>query len=148
MTIQVAHWEHFAHQAEVGVRGVGETLDQAFEQVGLALTAVITDPEVVHPTQAVVIECEATRASLLLQGWLDQLTFEMNTRHMLFRRYEVHLGPPDLGGALSLYALAWGEAVDPNLHHPAVEVSAATYSELEVSQDEQGHWIAQCVVEV
>ena len=147
MTTGVAHWEHFAHQAEVGVRGVGETLDQAFEQVGLALTAVITDPSAVHPTQAVVIECEATRASLLLENWLSQLALEMDTRHMVFGRFEVHLGPPDLGGALSLYALVWGEAVDPELHPPVV-VKGATYDDLEITQDELGHWVAQCVVEI
>ena len=41
-----ANWEHFTHDADMGVRGYGETKSQAFEQVALALTAVITGPPV------------------------------------------------------------------------------------------------------
>ena len=33
-------------------------------------------------------------------------------------------------------------------HHPAVEVKGATYTELSVKRDEEGRWIAQCVVDV
>ena len=42
-----AGWEHFSHDADIGVRGWGQTLAQAFEQAALALTAVVTDAEVV-----------------------------------------------------------------------------------------------------
>ncbi len=148
MTAQVGRWEHFYHQADVGVRGIGPTLDAAFEQVALALTAVVTNPALVRPTQAVVIECEASRVSLLLVDWLNHLVYEMATRRMLFSRFEVRLSPPDLGGALSLYGRAWGELVDPLRHQPAVEIKGATYSELKVAQDEQGYWVVQCVVDV
>ncbi|MBO1435999.1 archease [Meiothermus sp. CFH 77666] len=148
MTTQLGRWEHFYHQADVGVRGIGPTLDAAFEQVALALTAVVTDPALVRPTQAVVIECEASRVSLLLVNWLNRLIYEMATRRMLFSRFEVHVSPPDLGGALSLYARAWGETVDPERHQPAVEVKGATYSELEVTQNPEGLWVVQCVVDV
>ena len=39
-----AHWEHFSHEADIGIRGVGPTLATAFEQAAIAMTAVITDP--------------------------------------------------------------------------------------------------------
>ena len=39
-----ARWEHFPHDADIGVRGFGPTVVAAFEQAALALTAVITDP--------------------------------------------------------------------------------------------------------
>ena len=42
-----ARWQHFHHGADVGVRGIGSTLAQAFEQAALALTAVVTDPATV-----------------------------------------------------------------------------------------------------
>ena len=37
-----AGWEHFPHDADVGVRGWGATAAEAFEQAALALTAVVT----------------------------------------------------------------------------------------------------------
>jgi len=39
-----ARWEHFPHDADVGVRGYGTTKAEAFEQAALALCAVVTDP--------------------------------------------------------------------------------------------------------
>ena len=45
-------WEHFAHDADIGVRGSGATLAGAFEQAAVALTAVVTDPRRVAPTRS------------------------------------------------------------------------------------------------
>jgi SHS2 domain-containing protein len=39
-------WEHFPHDADVGVRGFGATAAEAFEQAALALTAIVTTAEV------------------------------------------------------------------------------------------------------
>ncbi|HMB29935.1 MAG TPA: archease, partial [Blastocatellia bacterium] len=39
------YWDHFSHEADMGVLGVGATKEEAFEQAAVALTAVITDPE-------------------------------------------------------------------------------------------------------
>jgi tRNA nucleotidyltransferase (CCA-adding enzyme) len=52
-------WEHFAHQADIGIRGTGATLSEALEQAACAMTAVITDPDLVRATRMVEIRCEA-----------------------------------------------------------------------------------------
>lgn len=135
-------WEHFPHQADVGVRGLGATLEEAFEQAALALTAVITDPAAVAPKEMIQLSCEAPGAELLLVDWLNLLIYEMATRNMLFSRFEVHLENNRLA------AQAWGEALDSERHHPAVEVKGATYTALKVTQQPDGSWLAQCVVDV
>ncbi|MHB0982678.1 MAG: archease [Thiobacillus sp.] len=137
-----ARWEHFPHQADMGVRGVGPTLEAAFEQAALAMTAVVTDPASVAPAMAVDIDCEARDNELLLVDWLNALILEMAARHMLFSRFEVSLD------GRHLHATAWGEAVDVEKHQPAVEIKGATYTELKVAKDETGRWLAQCVVDV
>lgn len=135
-------WEHFPHQSDIGVRGIGSTKEAAFEGAGLAMTAVITDPESVTPTQAVSIACEAPDDELLLVDWLNALVYEMATRKMLFSRFAVRIDGHSLQGT------AWGEPVEVAKHQPAVEVKGATYTELSVKQDERGRWVAQCVVDV
>lgn len=135
-------WEHFTHEADIGVRGIGTTKEAAFEEAGLALTAVVTDPAAVSPMQAVTIVCEAPDQELLLVDWLNALVYEMATRNMLFGRFQVRLDE------YSLHATAWGESVEVTRHQPAVEVKGATYTELAVKKDERGRWIAQCVVDV
>jgi SHS2 domain-containing protein len=137
-----AYWEHFSHVADVGVRGFGRNMDEAFEQAALALTAVITEPGSVRPEQMVDLACAAPNPEILLADWLNALVFEMATRHMLFARFEVRIS------GQRLTAKAWGEAVDNARHQPAAEVKGATLSELEVARDADGRWHAQCIVDV
>jgi tRNA nucleotidyltransferase (CCA-adding enzyme) len=138
----MSNWEHFQHQADIGVRGQGSTLSEAFEQAALALTAVVIDPATVAQLEMIRIECSAPDTELLLADWLNALICEMATRKMLFSRFEVSLA----GNALA--AFAWGEPIDLNRHQIAVEVKGATYTELKVEKMTSGSWIAQCVVDV
>jgi SHS2 domain-containing protein len=137
-----AGWEHFPHQADIGVRGLGPTRERAFEQAAVALTAVITSPDKVEAVEKVEIGCCATDDELLLVDWLNCLVYEMGTRRMLFGRFEVRIEGDELDAA------AWGEKMDVSKHCPVIEVKAATYAELSVRQDEDGTWVAQCVVDV
>lgn len=136
------YWEHFPHEADIGVRGVAPTASAAFCEAALALTAVITDPARVVPRRHVEIHCDAPDLELLLADWLNALIFEMTTRHMLFSRYSVEIRAGHLHGT------AVGETIDPARHQPAVEVKGATMTELRVFQDANGRWLAQCVVDV
>jgi tRNA nucleotidyltransferase (CCA-adding enzyme) len=138
-----AHWEHFAHEADVGVRGIGPTREAAFEQAALALMHAIADPARVDPRDVVEIACEAPDDALLLVDWLNALIFEVATRGMLFARFEVSI---DDGHRLA--GRAWGEPIDPARHEMAVEVKGATYTDLAVAARPDGGWLAQCVVDV
>lgn len=142
MSSPIPRWEHFAHGADIGVRGVGRTPAQAFEQAALALTAVIADPASVAAQTAVDIACEAPDTELLLADWLNALVYEMQVRSMLFGRFEVSIE------GTRLAARAWGEPVDVARHQPAVEVKGATYTQLAVRRLDDGNWLAQCVVDV
>jgi tRNA nucleotidyltransferase (CCA-adding enzyme) len=136
------HWEHFPHEADMGVRGFGANREQAFEQAALALTSVIADLGKVEAHAAIEIECDAPDQELLFVDWLNALVYEMATRHMLFSRYAVHLD------GTRLTATAWGEPLDIARHQPAVEVKGATYTGLRVAQVADGHWLAECIVDV
>lgn len=135
-------WEHFQHQADIGIRGLGTTKEQAFQQAAMALTAVITDLDKVEPKEKLEIKCKADDDELLLVDWLNSLLYEMDVRKMLFSRFEVRIQEKWLN------ATVWGQRMDVCKHSPAVEVKAATYESLSVRQDEDGVWVAQCVVDV
>lgn len=135
-------YEHFPHGADVGVRGYGDTLEQAFEGAALAMTAAVTDPREVSAASEVGIACEAPDDELLLVDWLNALVYEMSTGNMLFSRFEVHIEDGSLRGK------AWGEIVDAARHQPAVEVKGATLTGLRVVRDPGGTWVAQCIIDV
>lgn len=140
--MSLASWEHFYHMADIGVRGRGRTLSEAFEQTALALSAVITEPKRIQAQQVIEISCSAPDHELLLVDWLNAIIFEMATRKMLFSRFEVSLQDLQLTGR------AWGEKIDIIRHRPTVEIKGATYTELKVEQQADGYWLAQCVVDV
>ncbi|HXV14844.1 MAG TPA: archease [Candidatus Krumholzibacteria bacterium] len=138
-----ARWEHFPHGADIGIRGLGPTLDAAFEQVALALTAVMTEPARVEARETIEVSCTASNPDDLLYDWIDAIVFEMATRGMLFGAYDVRIEGNRLASRLR------GERVDRARHEPAVEVKGPTYTQLHVSHDEaRDEWVAQCVVDV
>jgi SHS2 domain-containing protein len=135
-------WETFPHEADIGVRGFGATLAEAFAGVAEAMIAAVCDPAQVMAREAVNIECAAPDDELLLVDWLNALVYEMATRHMLFSRFEVNIA------GHRLKAKAWGESVVAARHRPAAEVKGASFCELAVRQQPDGRWLAQCVVDV
>ena len=137
-----AHWEHFEHEADMGVLGVGTTLAEAFEQAALAMTAIIADPERIAPEVKVDIRCGDLDVELLFVDWLNALIYEMSSNRMLFSRFEVNVEDH------RIRATAWGEKIDPARHQPVVEIKGATYTALRVYQDDDGLWHAQTVVDV
>lgn len=137
-----AGWEHFEHQADIGLRAWGPDLPTALAEIGLALTGVVTDPAGVLPRDAVRLKCSAADAELLVVEWLDAVIYAMATHRMLFAGYVV-----DLEG-YGLTAVAWGESVDRERHAPAVEVKGATLTGLKAEQDASGAWLLECVVDV
>jgi tRNA nucleotidyltransferase (CCA-adding enzyme) len=139
---RLQYWEHFAHGADIGVRGVAPSLAGAFEQAALALTAVVTEPAGLNHDELVEVACEAPDLELLLVDWLNALIYEMVTRRLVFRRFEVRLD----GGQLR--AMAWGQSIESPGIELAVEPKGATYTALHVGQRPDGHWVAQCVVDV
>jgi SHS2 domain-containing protein len=136
-----ARWEHFPHEADVGVRGFGRTAAEAFEQGGLALTAVITSATIT-PSTSVQVSCEAPDLEMLFVEWLNAIIYEMAVRKMLFGHFEVRLAGKRLDATL------WGEPVDVARHAPACEPKGATYTALKVAADSEGTWSAACVVDV
>ncbi|MEW6692187.1 MAG: archease [Pseudomonadota bacterium] len=135
------HWQHFEHVADIGVRGLGPTAAEAFAQAALALTALVVDPAAVESRESMTVDLEGADLDYLFYDWINALVYAMATRRMLFGRFEVELTPG------RLHATVWGEPLDRARHQPVVEVKGATLTELSVSE-ENGQWIAQCVVDV
>ncbi len=89
--MKTSGWEHFPHQADIGIRGSGATKEEAFGEAAMALTAVITKLELVRPIEEVRISCHAANDELLFVDWL-KFCNNSRQRHgslaegLLFRR--------------------------------------------------------------
>jgi tRNA nucleotidyltransferase (CCA-adding enzyme) len=141
MTTMSGHWEHFPHGADIGIRGVGDTPAEAFAQAAQAVTAAVVDPTTVAAKRSVNIHCTGADLEDLFYSWLNAVIWEMSVQRMLFGKFDVAINGD------TLHAVAYGEAVSPARHEPAVEVKGATYTALSV-RHQGGDWVAECVIDV
>ena len=135
-------WEHFSHGSDIGVRGIGSSVEEAFEQAALALTAVVANATTIEQKEIIEVHCDAPDLELLLVSWLIAIIYEMAVKKMLFGAFRIVLDSCSLRGTLV------GEKVDPERHQVAVEARGATVTELSVRRDQDGQWLAQCVIDV
>jgi SHS2 domain-containing protein len=124
------------------VRGFGASIEEAFEQAAVALTAVVADVSRIEKKETVEVRCDAPDFELLLVSWLNTIIYEMAVRTMLFKSFRVVMSGCSLTGTLV------GERVDPQRHRVAVETKGATVTALRVHRNPDGQWLAQCVVDV
>ena len=136
-------YETFDHEADIGVRGYGRTLEEAFENAARAMFSVMVDLSRVRRVKKFHITVEAPDVEALLVEWLNQLLAIADLEGYLFSDFEVKIS----GDGTRLEGYAWGEPIDRERHEVSVEVKGATYSMLEVGK-EDGRYRAQCVVDV
>jgi SHS2 domain-containing protein len=134
-------YETFEHEADIGVRGYGRSMEQAFESAALALYSVMVNIKRVEQKEERNITASAPDSELLLVEWLNALLSLSDIERMVFSRFEVKIDGSTLSGA------AWGESLDKERHELGVEVKGATYHMLKVTEDD-GKYSAQCVVDV
>jgi SHS2 domain-containing protein len=140
--MKAPRWEHFSHGSDIGVRGFGASVEEAFEQAAVALTAVVADVSRVRQVASIEVHSSAPDLELLLVNWLNAVIYEMAVRRMLFSGFQVTTSGCFLTGKL------FGEKVDPERHQLAVEAKGATLTALRVAREQDDQWLAECVVDV
>ncbi len=134
-------YETFEHKADVGVKGYGSSVEEAFENGARALFSVMVDLEAIDGNEKQDIECSADDIEALFVEWLNGLLSTADAEGLVFSDFGVEIE----GNSLRGWAL--GERLDHEKHRPVVEVKAATYHMLKVEKVND-LYIAQCVVDV
>jgi len=134
-------YETFEHEADIGIRGYGRSIEEAFENSAVALYSVMVDLTSVEPKERRMIAASAPDRELLLVEWLNALLSLSDIERMVFSRFEIKISDTALSGT------AWGEKLDEKRHELGVEVKGATYHMLKVTES-GGTYTAQCVVDV
>lgn len=137
-------YETFEHEADVGVRGFGKTMEEAFQNGAKAMFSVMVDLDKVEPEREVEISCEAQDNETLFVEWLNELLSIADIKSMVFSKFEVKVDETD---GKKLHGFAYGEELSQKKHRPKIEVKAATYSQMKVYK-EKDIWIAQCIVDI
>jgi SHS2 domain-containing protein len=131
---------YFEHDADMGIVGRGESIEEAFEHAANAAFAMMADPAQIRPQTSVAIEFEEADAELALVTWLNLLFGHARSRALIFGRFHLHRDGARWNGS------AEGEPWRAGLER-GVEVKGATLTGLAVTQQD-GIWEARCVVDV
>jgi SHS2 domain-containing protein len=134
-------YETFEHEADIGIRGFGSSIEQAFENAALALYSVVVNVKLVRQKERREVSVSAADQELLLVEWLNTLLSLSDIERMVFSKFAVSISGTTLTGT------AWGEKLNRERHEPGVEVKGATYHMLFVKKEGKDY-IAQCVVDV
>jgi len=135
------NYETFEHEADIGIRGFGDSMAEAFENAACAMYSVMVNIQTIEPKEKRSVAVSAPDRELLLIEWLNALLSLSDVERMVFSKFEVKID------GTSLIGTAWGEALDRVRHQPHVEIKGATFHMLSV-QELDNRYVAQCVVDV
>ena len=131
---------YFEHDADMGIIGWGDTVEQAFEAAAQAVFGIVTNLDSVESSSVVMIEFEESDPEFALVTWLNLLLGKARELGMVFCRFRVqHQGN-------HWHMEASGEKWRPDLER-GVEVKGATLTMLSVRKT-GATWEARCVVDV
>ena len=137
----MAAYETFEHESDIGIRGFGGSIEEAFENAAVALYYVMVNTGKIATKETRVVTVSAPDRELLLVEWLNALLSLSDIERMVFSKFEVKIKDMLLTGTV------WGEPLDRARHEAHVEVKGATYHLLSV-KEQDGRYTAQCVVDV
>jgi len=133
-------YTYFEHDADMGIVGRGDSIEEAFEHAAAAVFAMMSDPARIRPQASVAIEFEEADAELALVTWLNLLLGQARSHALIFGRFRLRRDGTHWSGT------AEGEPWRAGLER-GVEVKGATLTGLAVMQQD-GTWEVRCVVDV
>jgi SHS2 domain-containing protein len=140
MTMMTTDENYFDHDADIGIIGRGNSLEECFVDAATAMFALMANLSNVEPKISITFEFEETDVELAFVTWLNSLIAKAQAENLLLCRFQIrennHLW----------YGEAQGEKWRDDIER-GIDVKGATLTMLSVKQTD-GHWEAKCVVDV
>ncbi len=135
-------WEHFEVEADVGVRGWGDSRAVAVAQATLGVFALLVDPAEVEAREVREVRAQADGPETLLVAWVDECLYVHDIEGFVVREVEMTVCTDTLA-----HGLLRGEPLDPARHHVGTVVKGATYHTVALTVSDGVHE-ARVIVDV
>jgi len=140
--MSAASWEHFEVEADVGVRGWGDSRAAAVAQATLGVFALLVDPAEVEPREVREVRAQADGPETLLVAWIDECLYVHDIEGFVVREVVMTVCTDTLA-----HGLLHGEPLDTSRHRVGTVVKGATYHAVALSVREGVHE-ARIIVDV
>ncbi len=135
------------HTADIMVEGIGETLEEAFEAIALALISVMVDIRIVKSKYRLSGEVRTENGNFedLLIDFLNKLIFIKDAKKFIFSDVRVSI-KKERGNLVAEFELE-GDYYTSSEYEFSVDVKGASYSAAKVEKVGD-RYICRCVVDV
>ena len=139
--------ETLEHTADMGLRGWGGTPAEAFEETALAMLELIMDRKGVRARDEFTLSIGGTDLTGLLVEFLNELLSLSDIEDSAFVSVRIERLEGE-GGEWDLDAVIGGVPRERFAGQLQAEVKAATWYGASVERDDEGRWVAGCVVDL
>jgi SHS2 domain-containing protein len=139
--------ETLEHTADMGIRGWGASLEEALEETAASMFELMADIHGLEPGVEVTVTCSGKDEGELLVEFLNALICAADVKELILCSAVIDSLKKNRDG-WSLEAIGRGVPRDEMTGRLLVEVKAATYCGISVTEDGEGSWVAQCVVDL
>jgi SHS2 domain-containing protein len=137
-------YELLDHEADVGIRGWGTTVEEAFEHGAEGMFSIMVDIDQVKPDKEITVTAEADDLESLFVEWLNELVAQKDIVELVFSEFSVDIKENE---TILLTGKARGEPLDVKKHEIRTEVKAATYFGLKSGIKDEKYFF-QCVLDI
>ncbi|MDO5859537.1 archease [Methanobrevibacter sp.] len=128
-------FEYFDVTADIGFKSYGNSLDEAFENAGLAIFNIISDTSNIDSKISKSFEITSEDEVSLLYDYLEELLFYHEVEFMLFSKFDVDIKKTD--EQFILKATISGEPIDWDKHERKTEIKAITFHMMDVKKTDR-----------
>jgi len=140
MNSDTKKYDYFDHEADIGIIGKGNTIEEAFVSGAEAMFAIMSELTTVKLVQEIQFDFEENDDELAFVEWLNMLIAFAREKGLQLAKFECRRDEAHW------YGKAWGDRWE-NCLDRGTEVKGATLTSLNVLQRD-GQWQARCVVDV
>jgi len=137
-------YKFLPHTADIKFRAYGKTLEEAFSNAALALTAVITEPAKIEPRVKKSIKVESEDEKALLYDFLEQFLILLDSEDFLLN--SIKKLKIEKNKKLKLMAEITGDT-ELKKYKTETHIKAVTYQEMEIKK-EKDKFILQVVLDI
>ena len=132
--------------ADIAFRAWGTDLEETFISAADAtMNVMVEELNAIEPRQRRELRLENDELDLLLFNFLQELIYYKDAEKLMLRVYQARVSSETRPYVLE--ALGQGETLDPERHHPRVDVKAVTLHHFRLQKTERG-WEAMVILDI